>query len=104
MKTKLLILSFLLITGMVWGQVEENKIVIYDSERKSNAVFDSLNYPIKQYHDILSLHDPILYLGIAPYFAPAKERIVSLDNQEGKNGYWLEGNMNFRFLVYKGFL
>ncbi|MFZ4930298.1 hypothetical protein [Chryseobacterium sp. Mn2064] len=87
--------------SVVFGQ-ESKTDTIYNSERIVNSTFDTLNYPIKKYHQLLSMHDPILYLGVAPYFANTKERLSPLEDKEGKNGYWLEGNMNFRFAFYKG--
>lgn len=100
MKTIILLLLILWI-GIFKSQEAETD-TIYDSDRILNPVFDTQNYPIKKYHQLLSMHDPILYLGIAPYVIPVKERLVPLEDGEGKEGYWLEGNMNFRFALYKG--
>ena len=76
--------------------------IIFDSERISNAKFDTLNYPLKTYHKILQYNDPMLYVSIFPIFNQAKSRTIPLKEGEGKNGYLLEGNLFHRLPLYKG--
>ncbi|MBE8719646.1 hypothetical protein [Sphingobacterium pedocola] len=76
--------------------------LVFDSERISNPRFDSLNYTVGTYHKILHYNDPILYVGVLPYFKSAKTRSMPLTDGEGKNGYLLEGNLIHRLPLYKG--
>jgi len=101
MKTKLVLLLLLGWARMALGQNVVQIDTIYDSDRVSNPRFDELNMPYKQYHQVLSLHDPIQYL-VWPYFSPAKDRMKPLEDREGQEGYWLEGDLNYRFNLYKG--
>lgn len=59
------------------------------------------NYAMDRYHDILRYHDPFMYLTY-PVVKPIVERRVPLEDGEGKNGYWLEGNFAYRFAIYRG--
>ncbi|MGB3103887.1 hypothetical protein [Sphingobacterium siyangense] len=103
MVAKLVLLFLFGWVGIAWGQeVGKNNSIVYDSDRKSNPIFDSLNYEIRENHRVLQYHDPILYLSAFPVFRPASERRTPLEDKEGKNGYWLEGDMNYRFDLYKG--
>lgn len=85
-----------------WGQENGHHDIIYASKKSNNPLFDSLNAPIKHFHRILSAHDPIMYLGFVNSFKPASDRLVPLEDREGKQGYYLEGDMNYRFTLYKG--
>lgn len=99
------IITTVMVLGFVvqgWGQENLQLDTLYDSSLKSNAKFDLLNYEISQSHRILKYHDPILYLSVAPSFRAIANRITALEDQEGQNGYWLEGDMNYRFDLYKG--
>jgi hypothetical protein len=59
------------------------------------------NFAMDRYHDILRYHNPIMYLAY-PYVQNATERRVPLQEGEGKNGYLLEGNMAYRFVIHQG--
>jgi len=67
-----------------------------DSLLRSNP-----NYAMDRYHDILRYHDPIMYVAF-PIIKPLTERKVPLEEAEGKDGYWAEGNLAYRFIIYKG--
>ena len=59
------------------------------------------NYGTDRFHDILKYHDPIMYLAF-PIIQPITVRPLSLEEGEGKNGYWLENHFGYRFTIYKG--
>ena len=59
------------------------------------------NFAMDRYHDILRYHNPIMYLAY-PYVQNIAERRVPLQEGEGKNGYLLEGNMAYRFVIHQG--
>ena len=59
------------------------------------------NYAMENYHDILSYHNPLMYLAY-PVVKPVVDRRLELEDGEGKGGYWLEGNFAYRFTIYKG--
>lgn len=59
------------------------------------------NFEMDRYHDVLRYHDPFMYLTF-PVIRPILERKLPLENGEGKNGNWLEGNFAYRFIIYKG--
>lgn len=59
------------------------------------------NYAMDRYHDILSYHNPLMYLAY-PVIKPVVDRRLELEDGEGKDGYWLEGNFAYRFSIYKG--
>jgi hypothetical protein len=59
------------------------------------------NYRMDRYHRLLRYHDPLLYIAF-PLVKPIADRPLPLQNGEGKNGYWLEGNFAYRFALYQG--
>jgi hypothetical protein len=59
------------------------------------------NYAMDRYHDVLRFNDPIMYIAF-PVIKPIKERAVPLRDGEGKNGFWLEGQFGYRFVVLQG--
>ena len=59
------------------------------------------NYGMDRYHDVLRYHNPFMYLAY-PIVEPLAERQLPLEDGEGKDGYWLEGNFAYRFAIYKG--
>ena len=59
------------------------------------------NYGMDRYHDILKYHDPIMYLAF-PIIKPIVDRPLTLEDGEGKKGYWLENHFGYRFAIYKG--
>ena len=61
----------------------------------------SPNYGMDRYHQLLRYHDPIMYIAF-PVVEPIEDRLLPLENGEGKNGYWLEGNFAYRFSLYQG--
>jgi hypothetical protein len=67
-----------------------------DSLAKENP-----NYAMDRYHDILRYHDPIMYLAF-PVIHPIGERSIPLEDGEGKNGYLMEGNFAYRFVIQQG--
>ena len=71
---------------------------IWSSDSLINA---QPGYAMDRYHDILRFQDPLMYLAY-PVITPTTERLVPLEDGEGKNGYWLEGNLAYRFIIYKG--
>jgi hypothetical protein len=62
---------------------------------------DNPNYAMDRYHDVLRYHNPIMYLAY-PYITPNGHRRVPLEDGEGKDGYWLEGNFAYRFTILNG--
>jgi len=54
-----------------------------------------------RYHDVLRYHNPFMYLGY-PVIKPVVKRRLPLEDGEGKDGYWLEGNFAYRFSIYNG--
>jgi hypothetical protein len=62
---------------------------------------DNPNYTMDRYHDVLQYHNPFMYLAY-PIIKPVIERKIPLQDGEGKDGYWLEGNFAYRFTIYKG--
>ncbi len=61
----------------------------------------SRNYPMDRYHDILRYHDPVMYLAF-PVITPIVDRKLPLEEGEGKNGFWLEGQFGYRFVISQG--
>src|SRR5215211_2040315 len=61
----------------------------------------SRNYPMDNYHDFLRFHDPVMYLAF-PVVVPLVSRKVPLEDGEGKNGFWLEGQFGYRFVISQG--
>ena len=62
---------------------------------------DNPNYAMDRYHDILRYHNPFMYLAY-PVVKPVVKRQLPLEDGEGKDGYWLEGNLAYRFTIYQG--
>ena len=62
---------------------------------------DNPNYAMDRYHDVLRYHNPLMYLAY-PVIEPVVKRRLTLEDGEGKNGYWLEGNLAYRFTIYRG--
>ena len=62
---------------------------------------DNPNYAMDRYHDVLRYHNPLMYLAY-PVIEPVVKRRLALEDGEGKNGYWLEGNLAYRFTIYRG--
>ena len=67
-----------------------------DSISESNP-----NYVMDRYHDVLSYHNPFMYLAY-PVIKSVVDRRVALEDGEGKDGYWLEGSFAYRFSIYQG--
>ena len=61
----------------------------------------SRNYPMDRYHEILRYHDPIMYLAF-PIITPVVDRKIPLVDGEGENGFWLEGQFGYRFVISQG--
>src|SRR5688500_806164 len=61
----------------------------------------SRNSPMYRYHDILRYHDPVMYLAF-PIITPIVDRKLPLEEGEGKNGFWLEGQFGYRFVISQG--
>jgi hypothetical protein len=59
------------------------------------------NYAMDRYHDILRYHDPIMYLAF-PLVKSIVDRRLPLEDGEGKDGFWLEGNFAYRFVIQQG--
>jgi hypothetical protein len=62
---------------------------------------DNPNYTMDRYHDVLRYHNPFMYLAY-PVIKPVIKRRLPLEDGEGKDGYWLEGNLAYRFTIYRG--
>jgi hypothetical protein len=90
---------FLLLHCISYSETRAQKYIWHDEDGKE--VYDILHYT-NQYHDVLKSHDPVLYISFFPFFTPLKDRVVPLKNGEGKNGYWLEGNLTHRFVISQG--
>ena len=54
-----------------------------------------------KYHDLLRFHDPIMYLAY-PFIRNTGGRPLPLEEGEGKNGFLLEGNLGYRFVIHQG--
>ncbi|HKH60040.1 MAG TPA: hypothetical protein VKA49_04365 [Flavitalea sp.] len=61
----------------------------------------SRNYPMDRYHDILRYHDPVMYLAF-PIITPIVDRKIPLVDGEGEDGFWLEGQFGYRFVISQG--
>lgn len=68
---------------------------------QDSVSLSSPNYAMDRYHNILRYHDPIMYLAY-PIVKPIVDRKVPLEDGEGKNGFWLEGQFGYRFVISKG--
>jgi hypothetical protein len=78
----------------LWPDTPVNALSIND--------FEYLNRKNNLYNELLKYHDPLLYVCPFPHFNPVKKRSIELQNGEGKKGYWLEGQLSHRFVLYKG--
>lgn len=58
-------------------------------------------YSLNSYHETLHYNDPLMYL-VFPVAHPVVKRKIPLKEGEGKDGFWLEGNLGYRFTIYKG--
>ena len=56
---------------------------------------------MQRYHEILRYHDPVMYLAF-PIIKPIVDRKVPLKDGEGKDGFWLEGQFGYRFVISQG--
>lgn len=81
---------------------QEADTLIYDSERPSNPLYDSLNTDIKGYLRVLQIADPQVTLALRPSFIPIADRSIPLSDAEGENGYILENNLEIRLPIYFG--
>ena len=61
----------------------------------------SPNYAMNRYNGLLGYHDQMMYLTF-PVIEPIEKRRIPLQDREGKEGYWLEGNFGNRFIIHKG--
>jgi hypothetical protein len=97
----LCIISILIIPGTDTFS-QENLWPDTSANAFSSSDFEFLNRKNNVYNELLKYHDPLLYVSPFPHFTPVKKRSVELQNGEGKNGYWLEGQLSHRFILYKG--
>lgn len=72
----------------------------------STQATSTLNRPgpnagMERYHELLRYHDPLMYIAF-PVIEPVEDRVLPLENGEGKDGYWLEGSFAYRFALYQG--
>lgn len=61
----------------------------------------SPNFGMNKYHQLLGYHDQLMYVAF-PVIHPLVDRAIPLRDGEGKDGYWLEGNFSYRFIIHKG--
>jgi len=61
----------------------------------------SPNFGMNKYHQLLGYHDQLMYVAF-PVIYPLVDRTIPLRDGEGKDGYWLEGNFSYRFIIHKG--
>jgi hypothetical protein len=61
----------------------------------------SPNFAMNKYNQLLNYQDQLMYVAF-PVIHPISSRIIPLKNGEGENGYWLEGNFAYRFVIHKG--
>lgn len=59
------------------------------------------NLAMNRYHQLLGYHDQLMYVTF-PVAHPLKTRKIPLRDGEGKDGYWLEGNFTYRFVIHRG--
>jgi hypothetical protein len=55
----------------------------------------------EKFHDLLRLHEPVIYIAPVPGVTPLASRNLKLLEGEGKKGYWLEANLMHRFIIAK---
>jgi hypothetical protein len=84
--------AFIIIWLFVTLQLQAQKQLWADS-------FAITSSPINKWHDLLRLHDPVLYLAPVPQVISLQKRNIKLLEGEGKKGYWLEGNLTQRFVL-----
>lgn len=87
------LLSFLLLSTLSRAQY-----TVLDS---TTGALENPNQYVDKYHDLLRFHDPIMYLAF-PYIKSATGRSIPLTEGEGSNGFLLEGNFAYRFVVHQG--
>jgi hypothetical protein len=56
---------------------------------------------MNKYNQLLGYHDQLMYVAF-PVIHPLVNRTIPLRDGEGENGYWLEGNFAYRFVIHKG--
>ncbi|WP_231464032.1 hypothetical protein [Pedobacter sp. Leaf132] len=90
-----------------FAQIPQQKPQITTSS-DSSSVEDDIrraeisSIPYNNLQQIFGYHDPILYLSPAPVFNSLSTRKIALQDGEGMNGYWLEGNISHRVTMYRG--
>jgi hypothetical protein len=57
--------------------------------------------PNEVYLGLLRMHDPLLYVSFLHRYTASNRSMPLLDG-EGKDGYWLEGNIAHRVPIYRG--
>lgn len=90
--------SFFLLLVVLFGPNVHTQEVIWRSD--SITIADPA-YGIQRYHQVLRFQDPVMYL-VFPVVQPLVDRKIPLTDGEGRNGYWLEGHLGYRFAIYKG--
>lgn len=92
------LLSILLLNaGFLKGYAQDTTL----SAAASTKAPPGPNAAMERYHDLLRYHDPLMYIAF-PVIEPVEDRALPLENGEGKDGYWLEGNFAYRFALYQG--
>lgn len=66
-----------------------------------SATLADPNYAMNRYHEVLRFHEPVMYI-VFPIIKPIVDRAVPLQPGEGKDGFWFEGHMGYRFTIYQG--
>jgi hypothetical protein len=89
MKKLLLFISAWLFTGSY----------LYAQKHLWADSFNIKSTALNKWHDLLRLHDPVLYLAPLPQVFSLHKRNIQLLEGEGKKGYWLEGNLTQRFVL-----
>ena len=72
------------------------QVLLPDTSKEVNP-----NHAMDKYHEVLRYHDPYMYLAY-PVTKAVIDRRLPLEDGEGKDGYWLEGNFAYRFAIYQG--
>jgi hypothetical protein len=72
------------------------QVLLPDTSKETNP-----NHAMEKYHEVLRYHDPYMYRAY-PGTKAVIDRRLRLEDGEGKDGYWLEGNLAYRFSIYKG--
>ena len=89
--------GFLSLALLVVGKTQAQDVVW----SPDSISLSSRNYPMDRYHEILRYHDPVMYLAF-PLITPIVDRKLPLQEGEGKNGFWLEGQFGYRFVISQG--